>query len=290
MNKVLETKRNLDKIISTIGDLPATPAVIATLMNLTSDVNADIEKIIRAIRADQSLTAKVLKMSNSSFYGRAREVKTLREAILILGFMTLHSLVIATSTQGLYQKSTNSRISGKLWEHAFACALASRLIAQEVKYPYVEEAFIAGLLHDIGKLVLSQKAADEYFRIAQKVEATGGAFADAETAAFSFTHADVGSLLLGKWSFPGELIEAVGNHHQFPPPEGAPPAPLVSIIHLGNFTAKKLGVGFTDYRPDNLSSLLSARSLDLDADRLAAVEQKLREHYASEQELFKLKN
>jgi len=185
MTTTTETQRALDKIISTIGDLPTTPAIIATLMNLTADIDTDINKITRAIMADQSLTAKVLKLSNSSFYGRAKEVRTLNEAIIILGFMTLHSLIIATSTQTLYQKAGDDGVSGKLWEHAFAVALASRLVAQAVHFPFVEEAFIGGLLHDIGKLVLMQKTPEEYRRIIAEVEKTRGSFSGVRFQSYS---------------------------------------------------------------------------------------------------------
>lgn len=287
MDKVLESNRALDKIISTIGDLPATPVIIATLMNLTSDINTDIDKISRAILADQSLTAKVLKLSNSSFYGRAREVNTLREAIVILGFMTLHSLVIATSTQSLYQKTLDDGISDKLWEHALAAAIAARMAAQAVGYPGVEEAFIAGLLHDIGKLVLAQKMPDDYRRVIKQVEASKGRFYEAELAAFGFSHADVGSQLLDKWSFPENLSWAVRNHHQ-EIIDQQQQKPLSHIINLGNYMAKNLKVGFDDYMVDDLASLPSAAALNLDSERLEQLQEKLANHFESEKELFRL--
>jgi len=287
MNKVMESNRVLDKIISTIGDLPATPAIIAQLMNLTSDINTDIEKITRGILADQSLTAKVLKLSNSSFYGRAKEVRTLKEAIVILGFMTLHSLVIATSTQSLYQKSPDDGISDKLWEHALATALASRMIAQKTGYHGVEEAFIAGLLHDIGKLVLTQKMTDDYHGIVKTVEDSMKRFDQCEQEVFGFTHADVGSLLLEKWSFPEELAEAVCNHHSDLSANGRDRS-LTHIISLGNFMAKKLDVGFHDYRLDDLTSHPSAATLNLDVSQLEELENRLAEHFINEKDLFQL--
>jgi putative nucleotidyltransferase with HDIG domain len=287
MDKVLESQRTLDKVVSTIGDLPATPAIIATLMNLTSDLNADLDKITKAILADQSLTAKVLKLSNSSFYGRAREVKTLKEAIVILGFMTLHSLVIATSTQSLYQKSLDDGISGKLWEHAFAVAIASRMIAQSTGHIGVEEAFIAGLLHDIGKLVLTQKMPVEYRRIVSQVESSSGRFDEIEMETFGFDHAVVGAQLLQKWSFPEELSEAVHCHHR-PADDDERPSSLAHIISLGNFMAKKLDVGFRDYRIEDLSGYPSALALNLDAESLDQFQEQLSEHFANEREFFRL--
>lgn len=287
MDTAAHSNRVLDKIISTIGDLPATPAIIASLMQMTSNINTDIDKITRVIQADQSLAAKVLRLSNSSFYGRAREVRTLKEAIVILGFMTLHSLVIATSTQSLYRKSANDGLSNKLWEHAFAGAIASRLIARASGLQYHEEAFISGLLHDIGKLVLSQKMPEDYRQVVQEVENSRSTFVECEVAALGFHHADVGFLLLQKWSFPEELTEAVRNHHD--PAAGGPEAgALPHIINLGNFMAKKLEIGFNDHKVDDLSSLASAGVLALDAARLETIQGQLEEHFRSEMELFSL--
>jgi putative nucleotidyltransferase with HDIG domain len=287
MVPAINSNRMLDKIVATIGDLPATPAIIATLMNLTSDINTDIEKITKAIMADQSLTAKVLKMSNSSFYGRAREVKTLKEAIVILGFMTLHSLVIATATQALYQKTVDDGVTGKLWEHGFATAIASRLIAQKAGFPFIDEAFVAGLLHDIGKLVLVQKMPSDYRKLVTEVEAMQGSFVKVEDAIFGFTHTQVGSLLLQKWSFPQELIDAVEQHHQ-PEAIDGESRNLTFIIHVGNFMAKKLDIGFNDFAPDDLTELDSIKALDIDPSRLEEIQMTLKEHFEEEKELFTL--
>ncbi len=287
MDQAVNSNRMLDKVMATIGDLPATPAIIATLMNMTSDINTDINKITKAIMADQSLTAKVLKMSNSSFYGRSREVKTLKEAIMILGFMTLHSLVIATATQTLYQKTIDDGITGKLWEHGFATAIASRLLAPAAGFPYMEEAFVAGLLHDIGKLVLAQKMPKDYREIVETVEAERGSFSDAELAAFGFTHSQVGSLLLQKWSFPQELIDAVEQHHQ--PAEAAEQnKKLPLIINIGNSMAKRLDVGFSDYAVEDLTALESVSAINLNPEKLDEIQITIEEHFKEEKELFVL--
>jgi putative nucleotidyltransferase with HDIG domain len=287
MDQAVNSNRMLDKIMATIGDLPATPAIIARLMNLTADINTDIEKITKAIMADQSLAAKVLKMSNSSFYGRAREVKTLKEAVMILGFMTLHSLVIATTTQTMYQKTVDGGTAGKLWEHGFASAIASRLIAQISGFHFIEEAFVAGLLHDIGKLVLVQKIPTDFRQIVAEVEARQASFAVVEEAAFGFTHAQVGSLLLQKWSFPEELIAAVERHH-LPTEAAEADRKLTCIINAGNFLAKTLEVGFDDYAVDDLSELESIAALDLDPANLDEIQTTIKEQFEEEKELFTL--
>jgi putative nucleotidyltransferase with HDIG domain len=287
MNKVLESNRALDKIMSTIGDLPASPAVIATLMNLTSNINGDIKKISKAILADQSLTAKMLKLANSSFYGRTKEVTTLKEAIVVLGFMTLHSLVIATSTQSLYKKSIDDGVSAKLWEHALASGIASRMIAEAIGYPSVEEAFIAGLLHDIGKLVLAQKMTDDYCDIVKRVEETGDQFDKYEQSLFGFDHADVGAQLLHKWLFPEEIAEAVQYHHT--PADANEQYSLLShIVSMGDYMSKSLNIGSNNHCIDDPTSCPSMEKLNLDASRLQDLNEQLAVHFENEKELFRL--
>lgn len=285
MDDVLESNLALDKIISTIGDLPATPAIIASLMSLTSNVNSDIEKITKNLLADQSLTARVLKLANSSFYGRAKAVATLQEAIILLGFNTLRSLVLATSTHRMYQNGQSDDVQDKLWEHSLATAIASRMLAKKCGFDHSEEAFIAGLLHDIGKLVLTQKISDDYKEIIEKVEAEHTKFIDAEDEKFGFNHTDVALLLLHKWSFPAEIVNAVYEHHD-PKKTDDGSMPLSFLLNLGNMMAKKLGVGFDDYHCDDLSLLPTATALNLDEETLEAMQEVLAERFKEEKELF----
>ncbi|MCK5126439.1 MAG: HDOD domain-containing protein [candidate division Zixibacteria bacterium] len=284
MEKLEESSRSLDIIISSIGELPAIPVIIASLMNLTSDLNTDINKITKALLADQSLTARVLKLSNSSFYGRAKEVKTLKEAIVLLGFNTLRSLVVATSTHSLYD-STGGENHNKLWEHTLASAISCRLVAKFSRHLLVEEAFIAGLLHDIGKLVLLQKKPDEYTEIIVKVEMTQGQFIDFEEEKFGFNHTDIGLLLLHKWSFPKVLSNAVFEHHSPIDLEDSN-MPLAFVINLGNMLAKKLDIGFNDYNPENLAETSSAVKLGLTEEALAEIEEQLAEQFKYERDVF----
>lgn len=285
MDKFVESSRALEKIVSSIGDLPATPVIIASLMNLTSDLNTDVNKITQALMSDQSLTARVLKLSNSAFYGRAKEVRTLKEAILLLGFKTLRSLVVASSTHSLYNTSGGEN-HNKLWEHTLAAAISSRLIAKECRHPNVEEAFIAGLLHDIGKLVFLQKKPTEYTEIIVKAEVSGRSFIEFEDEKFDFNHTDVGLLLLHHWSFPQVLSNAVFEHHHPIEIEEGGVAPLSFVIDVGNMLAKKLDVGFKDYRPENLAEMKSAQRLGLSEETFERIIEELKDQFESERRIF----
>jgi putative nucleotidyltransferase with HDIG domain len=285
MEQLLTSNRALDKIVKLIGDLPATPGIVTLLMSLTSDVNININKITRAILSDQSLTARVLRLSNSSFYGRSKEVRTLNDAIVILGFKTLRSLVVAMSTQAMYRSGGKAEIQNKLWEHALATAICSREIAQVVGYTQVEEAFISGLLHDIGKLVMIQKMPDVYSAIIAKVEAAQGSFLEAEDAELGFNHTDVGLLLLHKWAFPKDLAIAVFEHHA-PGDQGEKSISLSVIINLGNCLAKRLGIGFENGSCEKLTEEQSAGRLHLSPEIIDGIITKSAELFQQEKKLF----
>ena len=164
------SRTTLDDIISTVGELPASPAIVSSLMSLTSDLDSTVDDISKVLAADQSLTARVLKLSNSPYYGRTKGVTSLDDAIFLLGFFTVRSMVIATSAHQIYKGGGESDSTSKLWRHSLSTAVACRQIAKRIKHPDKDEIFIAGLLHDIGKLVMLDKLKDRYRDIVAEVE------------------------------------------------------------------------------------------------------------------------
>jgi putative nucleotidyltransferase with HDIG domain len=286
MASVAQSNRTLDRIISSIGDLPASPVIVSTLMSLTADINANLNTICKTIMADQSLSARVLKLSNSSFYGRAKEVYTLREAIILLGFKTLRSLVVASSTHTLYQGVADKRFRDCLWEHTLAAAIASRLIAQAINHPGFEEAFIAGLMHDIGKLVLMQKIPDQYQAVIIAANETGRTHAELEREKLGFDHTEVGRLLLQKWAFPRLLVQAVAEHH-YPSGDNQRPLPLAFVINAAD-TLVHLKDTPTDPVPDGPAEAPPfATVLGLDQNRIEEVGAQLTVQFAAEKELYR---
>jgi len=293
---MLQTATNnpvVDKIIATIGELPASPATVSAVMGLTSNLDTDVEKLGKVLSADQALTAKVLKLSNSSFYGRSKGVGTLKEAILILGFYTLRSLVIASSTHSLYKRKSENQIEQKLWEHSLATAMASRIVGQQIRHKQVEEAFIVGLLHDLGKLILSQKIDDLYGQVYEKVEEEQATFLEVETELLGFNHVDIGFVLLQKWNFPSALIAAINCHHD-PVRQtdgeiysGNPSEiPLAYVTHFCDQLAKHIGCGFDDFREPNLTTLPLAQIAGFDEEKIEFLTERLTEAYQSEKHLF----
>lgn len=276
----------IDKIIATVGELPAAPAMVSVAMGLTSDLQSDIKDIARVLSADQSMTAKVLQLSNSSFYGRPKEVKTLQEAIVVLGFNAVRSIVIVTSSHAMYGEGDCDGPQTKLWRHTLSTAIAARQIAGHIDHPDKEEIFVAALLHDIGKLVFLLKLPEWYRKIIKEVEEKTCSFSSIESRVFRFDHSDLASVLLAKWSFPNSLICAISEHHRPPAIQEGGVVPTAHVISLANQMAKKLGVGFKDERIDVLADVESAQAMALDEKALDQIFTEFQSHYLVESRAF----
>ncbi len=282
----IDSDKAIGRIADTIGELPSSPAIVSAVMGLTSNLNADVSEISKVMSTDQSLTAKVLKLSNSSFYGRSKQVSSLQESILILGFFTVRSIVVATSTRSMFEDQGPESPQAKLWRHSLSSAIAARQIAAHIRHPNKDEIFIAALLHDIGKLVLLKNLGAQYLELVGSVEANHGSFARVEKEQLGFTHAQVATILLEKWSFPNNLAEAVSQHHELPAFEGEGTVPIAYVIDLGNQLAKRLEVGFRDYRVEDLSTLESTQALGLDESALEELLAQTKEFYEAEAGIF----
>jgi putative nucleotidyltransferase with HDIG domain len=294
MEKTIGSNVLINKMIATLGELPSSPRIISTIMQLTSDPNTEITTLEKHLSADPSLAAKLLKLSNSAFYGQRKSVSTLKQAILIIGFHTLRSLVVAASIHSLYGKKGKDSIANKLWEHSLATAIACRLLALKVRHMRFEEIFMAGLLHDIGKLVMNQKLDENYENVCRKVETEHQRFHDIERQEFGFTHCDVGMMLLNKWNLPQELINAVYKHHDTNPQEccsGAElePAqmPIEFILDVGNQLAKQIDFGFNDFRVESLQELAFSKAAGIDVEEYEELKSQLEEEFTQELEMFK---
>jgi len=272
--------------VAKVGELPAAPVIIGTTIRLTSNLDSNLADISRVLSSDQSLTAKVIRLSNSPFYGRTTSVETLQEAILVLGFMAVRSLVLATATHALFDQGPDDAPQMKLWRHSLSTAISARQLAKHLNHPDKEQIFVCGLMHDIGKLVLLQKLPEQYQEVIDQVEESAGSFLSSETKIITFTHCDVASMLLETWDFPVSLIRAISQHHRPQSFRPGSPIPVSQVVYLANLMAKNLDVGFADERIDDLSALDSAVAMSLDKDSLDEVLEEVRDNYLAEMKVF----
>ena len=245
------------------------------MLRVSADPDATAEDLRKVISTDQALTSQILKISNSAMFGMVREVTTLTQAIMTLGFSTIKSVVIASSAKNLYHRGSVGLQERLIWEHALISAIASRAFAKSLRFPRVEEAFIGGLLHDIGKSVLGVKFPERYAALLRTVYNEGGVCLNLELDTFGFDHAMVGEALVGKWNLASSLQAAVRWHHD--PMQAAKYFQEVSaIVALANQMALEEKVGIGDPQHLEGASMQAMEILRVGPEALAGIKEGIR--------------
>jgi HD-like signal output (HDOD) protein len=238
------------EVIQNLGDLPPLPQVATRAIQISADSDTSSDELQRLIRTDQALSAQLLKISNSALFGRMREVATLPEAIMTLGFSTARSVVIASSVKNLYTRGPAGIQERILWEHALAAAITGSAFSRAMRFTFTEETFMAGLMHDIGKSVMALKFPGPYDNLLRRVHDQGDDGLAMELEAFGFDHAMVGEALLRSWNL-AEGIEAAARWHHDPIQAPRGHQRLVALVALGNQVAMDLQIGIGS--PDSLA-------------------------------------
>lgn len=279
--------RELEIMIMTASDLPTIPVVATKVMQLIESESATAEELAKVVASDPAVAARVLKISNSSFYGCQRQIQTLSHAIVVLGFGTLKSLVIAASVKQVYQPY--GLTEKMLWEHSFGAGLAARIIAKETRVVNEEEAFLGGLFHDIGKIIMNTMNSAQFQDVTQRCYNDGLSFEDAERQVFSYTHSEVGGLVIKKWNFPDMLMRAVLNHHTFDFSEEGDPVliHLTCVVGLADMLCHKVGIGIRHPEDDlDLLQTVPAQRLGLNEQRMATLLERFTEAYEKDKSFF----
>jgi len=228
------TMVSMEEILSSIEEMPSWPVALRNVVRLTEDPNSDIKDLEREILKDQSLTTRVLKLSNSLHYGYPSKIGTVSQAVILLGFNTIKNIVLASTVNTMYIKDLSAYGLKKedLWKQSQSGAIIARFLAKKIKYKKVEEAYIAGLLRDIGKVILDYHMKEDYREILEKIEQEKISFLQGEEAVLGFNHAEIGYRIAEKWNLPESLREAIAYHHR--PQEAKEYTELVSLIHIAD--------------------------------------------------------
>ncbi|MFZ3046202.1 MAG: HDOD domain-containing protein, partial [Desulfatirhabdiaceae bacterium] len=163
---------NLKKIIDHVHDLPTLPRTVLKISELVNNPKTSAKDLATVITDDQVLTARLLKLVNSSFYAFPQKISTVTGAIVLLGFDSIRNLLLTTSVFDLFTNKhrDHKKLQESLWDHSLGCAIGAKVIGSFIRYEKVEELFVAGLLHDIGKIVEMMFMPDEFFRALEKVK------------------------------------------------------------------------------------------------------------------------
>lgn len=219
----------LESVLTRINNLPSLPVVVMELLATIDQADTNIDALARKITQDQALTAKTLRLANSSFYGMAHQVSTVAEAIAIVGFRTVRSLATTAALIGSLPDTTAGGFNfTPFWRHAIAAALCARELALLVQVN-PEHAYTAGLLHDIGRLVLATQFPAQYEAVMAYRSTQDCTLLAAEQAVLALDHAAVGQALTQHWKFPLAMQQAVSCHHS-PTASDVDALPLVILV------------------------------------------------------------
>lgn len=225
----------LDMVMGKIHRLPSLPTVVMDLLASMTQEEIDIDILSKKIATDQVLTAKTLKVANSTFYGMPRQVATVNEAIAVLGFHTIRNLVTTTAMMNGIQADTHRGFDVlHFWRHSIATAVCANAVATEIGQQK-SQAYTAGLLHDIGRLVLATQFPMEYDQAMDYRSTHDCSVMEAETVSMGLDHAAVGEALAQHWRFPPAMQQAIAQHHL-----PATISPLGLIVHMADAIAHAL--------------------------------------------------
>ena len=222
--------------VEKVSNLPTLPGIVTRIAEMVDSPETTGRQLGREIAKDQVISAKVLKLVNSGFYGFSEPISTIQHAVTLLGFNTVKSLVLSSTVLDLMKDSLPG-----LWEHSLACARTCSIIAGHIELDEQEEISTAGLLHDLGKVILRQTMEREFRRIATYVDRADMLFYQAEEKVLGVNHGEMGGWLLEKWALPPQLVEPIIDHHDFRPNRDY--AENTAILHLADILCRAQAFG-----------------------------------------------
>lgn len=239
---------SLAEIVARVDRLPQLPQAAMRVSQMLEDENTSADQLASVIKIDTGLTSQVLRLCNSAAYGFSRRISTVKEAVAILGFKTLKSMVYTIIAKVALDRPVPgySLQAGDLWYNALTCAVYARHIGQKERLPDPELAFTGGLLRDIGKLVLGDAVGANYAEIEQLSLTEQIDFVEAEERVLGFNHAIVGTRVAEKWNLPSNLVNVIRHHHKpikLPPTIQLPEAKVITVVHLADVFTHMIGRG-----------------------------------------------
>lgn len=269
----------LEKINTEIKSLPTLPTIFDSISQALKDPLVTPDKLASIIASDQASVIKVLKVANSPFYGFRGKIDTISKAVFYLGFKEVQNLIFALSLMNIFSK--DKVVDGfhpkEFWKHSIAVGIISRMMAEASGEKNLENYFLSGIIHDIGKLLFMEFAFDEYQEVSLLVDTKGISIKKAEFEVFGFDHTNAGKLLAEKWKLPITFINVIHYHHLGI--AGNNPEKILSIVHIANVVARflNLGSGGDPYVPE--PNAKAWESFSLPASYFSAMRKRIDEDF-----------
>jgi putative nucleotidyltransferase with HDIG domain len=240
----------LDELINKAGDMKVLPTVARKVMEMVEREDVSGNQLAEVISKDQALSAHLLKAANSALFGLPREITTVLMAVNVLGFKNTRDMTIMAATRAVYKRFG---ITEKmLWTHSVSAAIGAKTIASQYAAFVRDDAFICGLLHDVGKVILNNECPDLFSQVMMRTYNEGESSIRAETEVFGYTHTEVGSLITAKWNYPRVISSIIHQHHRDeesrPSVEDPGTLKVLACVDLSNTICKVLGAGYREPR------------------------------------------
>lgn len=231
-----DMRERLEKIVE---KMPAFPASVSTILDITSDINCAPKDLVKVIELDPVLTAKVLKLVNSAYFGLSREVTSVKHSVVYVGINTIKNVAISIAAIGVLPHTSSGGYDlDRFLNHSLSTAAIARLLARSkgVTENDIGDYFVASLLHDIGQMVLGQYMPEEFQQVLTICHERNIPICEAEREVFGLDHAEIGAMLAESWELPAQLITCIRNHHQIGDIED--PSLLEKTIFIANQVSK----------------------------------------------------
>jgi putative nucleotidyltransferase with HDIG domain len=261
---------NLAVLVERVDNVSPLPSIVGQMLNVCGDRSASARKVANVVGRDLALAARVVRTANSAYYGTGREIRDIPGAVVRLGMSAIRNIVVGMNVAELYEGPTDPETGfsrDQLWTHSVAVSLLSDIISRRSKLAgttqLAGEAFLVGLLHDIGVVLVDEHGRDACTELPWASRESDESLARAERRVLGFDHQALGAAVLEKWQFPEVICQAVGAHHR---PASSAHNPLVQIVALAEILAADRRMGYCDI-PRAADSVLEGRLRALNISR-----------------------
>lgn len=239
----LQLPRAVEQALGDASSLPTLPTVVTNMLRLVDNPRTSAKDLERHISTDPALTAKILRLVNSAYYGFPNRIGTVSLAVVILGFDTVRGVALTVSVFNMFEASgaQGGFDVEAFWEHSLGCALAAEVISKIVRYRAKGEAFTAGVLHDVGKIALNHFLRERFNEACRLATSESIHISETEKRVVGTTHAEVGGWLTHVWNLPHHLVESIALHHS--PSQAEVDPTLSAIVHLADILCRTRKIG-----------------------------------------------
>jgi putative nucleotidyltransferase with HDIG domain len=221
-----------ESMIRQVVNLPTIPETMHRVTQLLDEPDVELDEVAEVILTDQVMASRVIKIVNSPMFRPMHEIKSLKRALIYLGFRRIREIALTCSIIKTFENREGVFDVRTFWEHSFGVGIVAKIIAQRVRYPETEKAYICGIVHDIGEVFLSTYHLEDFRKIISLIKDTCHTFAEGELFMLGTTHCELGLCLAKKWNFPLEYCDVIENHHY--PQEATFDPMLVAIVNLAD--------------------------------------------------------